>query len=152
MFGRSFPIRRWLPVFVWMAVIFAGSTELGASNRTSRFIAPIVRWFNPNVSAQTIRRVQLIVRKCAHVTEYAVLAVLLWRAQRGGVPANGRTWAWDAAALAVCLAAVYAALDEFHQSLVPSREASFEDVLIDACGAFVGLALLWLIGHLRRRW
>jgi VanZ family protein len=63
-----------------MAVIFGGSTDLLAECRTSRIIGPIMRWFDPHISDAAIGRVQFVVRKAAHVTEYAVLALLVWRA------------------------------------------------------------------------
>ena len=65
-----------------MGLIFAGSTDILSSQHTSRIIGPLLRWLNPNVSDQTIRAVQAVVRKGSHVAEYSVLALLLWRARR----------------------------------------------------------------------
>lgn len=94
----------------------------------------------PEISSAAIETVQLFVRKSAHVTEYAVLAALLLRGLRAG--AKARVW-W--ATLALVAAVVYAALDEFHQSFVASRTASPRDVLIDSCGALIGLAVYWML-------
>lgn len=113
-----------------MIFIFAGSTDLLSAAHTSRFIGPFLRWFSPDVSDATIASVQLIVRKCAHLTEYAILAALLYRAMR-------QRFFWAA----WIIAAVYAALDEFHQSFVASRTASWWDVAIDCIGAIVGLLI-----------
>jgi VanZ family protein len=123
----------WLPVLAWMIFIFIGSTDLLSADHTSRFIAPFLRWFAPDVSDATIASVQLVVRKFGHFTEYAVLAGLLYRALRQH----------RERALALCFiaAAIYAALDEFHQSFVASRTASPWDVFVDCIGAVVGLAL-----------
>src|SRR5262245_55363881 len=77
---RSF-LLYWLPVLLWMSLIFGMSTDLGSARHTSRFLRPILRWFNPNVSDETIRNIQLGIRKTAHVTEYAVLSFLIWRAR-----------------------------------------------------------------------
>lgn len=63
--------------------MFGISTDAGSSRRTSRIIGPILRWFHPGVTDETISRVQLVVRKGAHFTEYAILALLSWRALRG---------------------------------------------------------------------
>jgi len=109
-----------------------------SAEHTSRFIGPFLRWFVPDVSPATIASVQLFVRKCAHLTEYAILASLLFRAFR-----QGRDNFWRAASTALVIAAIYAALDEFHQSFVPSRTASPYDVAIDVAGALVGVLIYW---------
>ena len=139
--------KAWGPVFVWMAVIFAASTDLGSTRHTSRIIGPLLRFFKPDVSDETIRQVQVIVRKAGHVSGYAVLAVLCWRALRRLPGWNSRE-AWRA----LVISAAYAVTDEIHQSFVPSRLGSAWDVLIDSIGAAAGLWLLWMIGRRRRKW
>ena len=129
-------LRYWLPLVAWMIFIFIGSTDLLSAEHTSRFIGPFLRWFAPNVSDATIGSIQLVVRKCGHLTEYAVLAALLYRALRRFAPA-------------LIVAAIYAALDEFHQSFVASRTASAWDVAIDCVGALLGL-LVWSVLSNRR--
>jgi VanZ family protein len=57
---------------------------------------------------------------------------------------------WLQAARVVLLVILYAASDEFHQSFVPSREASVLDVLIDTAGSVLALLFLWVIGRWRR--
>ena len=69
-----------------------------------------------------------VLRKCAHMTEYAILAALLLRATRS------YRWAFP-------LAVAYACTAEFPQHFVRGRHASPIDVGIDAVGALVGLAL-----------
>jgi VanZ family protein len=75
-------LRYWLPVILWMLFIFGLSTSAGAPNNSSRIIGPIVRWLVPGISDEALGRVVFGVRKMSHVTEYAVLAVLVWRARR----------------------------------------------------------------------
>lgn len=133
----------WLPVLVWMGVIFGASTDLMSSRQTSRFIGPLLRWFKADVSEAAIRRVQLAVRKGAHVTEYAILALCLYRALRRSLNQPVKRWCLRCALSAFVLAVAYAGTDEWHQSFVPSRDGSLHDVLIDACGAALGLLLLW---------
>ena len=77
-----------------------------------------------------------VLRKCAHATEYAILALLLLRAT------GSFAWAWS-------LAVVYAASDEIHQTFVPGRHGSPVDVAIDAAGAALGLAAAV---YTRARW
>src|SRR5689334_18678664 len=112
----------WLPVVLWMMVIFGFSTEAGSSRRTSRIIGPLLHWIYPAISDQTVGAIQLGIRKSAHVTEYAILAALLWRARRGpGRRGVRRPWSGREAGIAIALAALFAATDEWHQSTVPSR-------------------------------
>ena len=133
----------WMPVIAWMGLIFVASTDLMSGEHTSRFIGPFLRWLNADISPAAIEAVQLLVRKAAHVTEYAILAVLLFRALVGG--GNRRTaHAW----LVIFLAGAYAAFDEYHQSFVASRTGSPRDVAIDVCGALVGVMLYcWFTGR-----
>ena len=132
----------WLPVLLWILLIFGASTDMMSSSRTSRIIGPVLRWIHPEVSDATIRGVQLVVRKGAHVTEYAILALLLYRAIRRSRELPKQEWCASCAVWAWMLATLYAASDEWHQSFVPSRGGSIHDVLIDASGAALGL-LLW---------
>jgi VanZ family protein len=123
-------LKYWLPVLAWMIFIFIGSTDLLSAEHTSRFIGPFLRWFTPDVSDATIASVQLLVRKCGHLTEYAILAALLYRALV-------KHWI----VIAFVISALYATLDEFHQSFVASRTGSPWDVMIDCGGALIGLAI-----------
>ena len=135
----------WLPVLIWMALIFLVSTDLGSAAHTSRFIEPLLRWlFRGRLNAATVAEVHHLIRKTAHLTEYAVLAYLAWSALR-------RSLAYPAVP-ALVLTAAYAASDEFHQSFVPSRGASVEDVLIDTAGATLGLLLLYACRALKQHW
>lgn len=135
-----------MPPLIWMIVIFTASTDLMSAHRTSRLIEPLLRWLLPDISASGILAVQFFARKAAHLTEYAVLAALLWRALWPDASAAN----WRNAGIALSIAIAYAALDEFHQSFVASRGGSPFDVMIDATGAAVGLLLYWLL-VLRRR-
>jgi VanZ family protein len=132
-------LKDWFPVVAWMIFIFIGSTDLLSAEHTSRFIGPFLRWFAPDISDATIASVQLVVRKIGHLTEYAILAVLLCRALRHGPLRADRIFV-----VSFLIAAVYAALDEFHQSFVASRTGSPWDVAIDWVGAFAGLDLFRL--------
>lgn len=78
-----------------------------------------------------------VVKKTGHLAIYAALAWAFWRGLTGGA---GRV-TWRSAALAVVLAALYGATDEFHQSFVEGRGATVLDVGIDTVGAVLGLAL-----------
>lgn len=100
--------RLWLPVLAWAAVIFAFSAvpDLGTG---------LGGW-------------DLVLRKLAHVGEYALLGALLLRALHRPLPA-------------FALGVAYAASDELHQHFVAGRHAAPLDVLIDTCGVAIGLAI-----------
>ena len=80
------------------------------------------------------------IRKLAHATEYAVFAMLLC-----GVWFDGRRKRKLSALFAWGTATVYAMTDEFHQLFVPGRSGQIKDVLLDSCGAAVGVLLLMLV-------
>jgi VanZ family protein len=92
-----------------------------------------------------------VIRKGGHVTEYAVLSMLCWRAVRPPPGGEAGAWSWRDAGIAMALAILFAVSDEFHQAFVPSRTASAWDVLVDACGAAAGLVLLWGFRRVARR-
>jgi VanZ family protein len=147
-----FFLKYWLPVLLWMGVIFSASSDRHSATHSSRIIAPVVRWLWPSLSDEGVYGVVLFVRKCGHVAEYALLALLLWRAlRRPAQPVKG-PWRWSEAGLALGLAALYAASDEFHQTFVPSRQGSSWDVLLDTSSAALALLCLWGIGRWRKWW
>jgi len=135
-------LKCWLPVFLWMGLIFILSTDLGSSAHTSRILGPLLRWLIPNVTREQIEMVQFLVRKGGHVAEYAGLAMLLVRALRPALRAT-QAWSWPAAGLTLAAATAYAATDEWHQSFVATRTASAGDVLLDAIGVSIGLVLVF---------
>lgn len=141
-------VRFWLPVILWMAVIFVGSTDVLSTERTSRFIGPFLRWFKPDISNEMIKRVQTIVRKGGHITEYAILAILCWRAVTVGTTSRNFSGS-HRAGIVLAITALYAVSDEVHQSFVASRLGSAWDVLIDLGGAGMGLILIWTWQRLR---
>lgn len=135
---KSF-LRYWLPLLVWMTLIFVGSTDLMSAEHTSRFIVPFLRWLDPNISLETLLQAHFYVRKAAHVSEYAVLAALLYRALVNTIL---QSRALLSAAIVLLVCSLYATTDEFHQSFVPSRTASARDVAIDSVGALFGLLVI----------
>jgi len=87
--------------------------------------------------------------KDGHALLYAGLAVLVLRA------ASGARWdglTFRAAGAAVAFAAIYGITDEFHQSFVPGRTADVNDWVADCTGAATGVAVVWLIARVVRKW
>ena len=115
----------WIAVLVWMVVILILSTDYFSDARTTATL------FTSSTGS--------VIRKLAHWSEYFIFAVLLIRALNRGsktvIPKRRILFA-------VILAALYAAIDEWHQAFVPSRDATARDVFIDAMGAACGAALI----------
>ncbi len=138
-------LKYWLPLLVWLVVIFLGSTDLMSAEHTSRFIVPFLRWLKPDISPESLASIHFIARKGAHLSEYAVLTLLLLRA---AVCVTNLKRSMLILCLSVWVACVFvAATDEFHQTFVRSRGASVSDIMIDSAGAIVGLligAFFWM--------
>lgn len=145
-------IKYWLPPLLWMSLIFFGSADSASVSHSSRIIGPLVRWLFPALSENGVDTCVLVARKCAHLTEYGLFAMLLWRAIRQPVARDTRPWKWREAGLALIIVVCYASTDEIHQLFVPGRGPSVHDVLIDTLGGTLGLLLLWALGRRTKRW
>ncbi len=143
--GRSWRRRLWCygPLVAWACfVLFASSANFSASN-TSRIIRPLLLWLFPGITVESLAHVHFLVRKAAHFSEYALLALLAARAFRTSQKERLRQLWWLAAfALVACVALV----DEYHQSFLPSRTGTIYDSLLDMTGGATALACaaLWL--------
>jgi VanZ family protein len=132
-------LSRYLPLVAWLVFISVASSDSFSANNTSRIIGPLVLWLFPNTSPETLAVIHFVVRKIAHFTEYAILAYLAARAFRTSPrPAVAKRWLL----IALTIVVVYALIDEYHQSYVPSRTASIYDSLIDMSGGLVMLLIL----------
>ena len=143
----KFSFNRKLAVFgaltlIWMIVIFLfsaqnGSESSGLSTRLVKLLCGIVH-YNPSPDAFSF--LTFIVRKCAHMTEFGILALLWLGTVNCG--AEGFKWRYPAAFAASSL---YAATDEIHQLFVSERAGQVKDWLIDSSGALLFLLCAWLI-------
>jgi len=140
-------LKNWLPVFIWLGVIFVASTDLMSAEHTSRFIVPFLRWLKPDISPEALASIHFIVRKCAHLGEYAVLALLLLRAAIFMTNLKRSLTILFVSVWVACL--FVAATDEFHQTFVASRGASARDIMIDSGGAILGLLIGAIFGMTR---
>jgi VanZ family protein len=77
-------LKYWAPVIAWMLLIFVASGDLMSAEHTSRFLIPFLRWLKPDISPEALAQIHFLVRKLGHITEYAILAMLFWRALRRG--------------------------------------------------------------------
>jgi VanZ family protein len=111
-------LARWGPVIAWAAVIFGLSSIPSLSSGLGTW--------------------DEVLRKGAHITEYAILGALLFRALGRELPA-------------LAIGILYAASDELHQSFVHGRHSSPFDVAFDACGLALGLVVALSIQSQRGR-
>lgn len=114
---------------IWMAVIFGFSHQANSGAMTEAVLG------DANV----------LIRKSAHVTEYAVLFCLYWQVLKRLSFWSGKTAL--KLLLTLIMVALYAKSDEWHQSFVPGRSSSDLDVLVDTAGGVIGLVvcLLWQV-------
>ena len=137
-------VKNWLAVCAWAGVIFYFSTDHFSSAHTAQLLGFFFSWFWPDMPAEAMSPVHGAMRKLGHWAAYFVLAVLMLRALR---VETGKRWEWRHAVLTLVFIFVYALTDEWHQSFVPSRSASFGDVLIDLIGGICGI--FWMYGYSR---
>ena len=109
----------WTPVVSWAMVIFLFSAM-------------------PTNPVSQVHLTDFIVKKSAHVIEYAIFTTLLYRALRAsGVNSK------EAGVYSVILAVLYGASDEFHQSFTPGREPKVRDVFFDTIGSISAIYFIW---------
>src|SRR3989442_3417362 len=70
----------WLPPVLWMGVIMLLSTDTGSAAHTAELLLPLLDWLLPWASPGDLAAIHGLVRKGAHLTEYAILAALWYRA------------------------------------------------------------------------
>jgi VanZ family protein len=133
-------MKKWLIILV--AVLMCGlifyftqSSSFTTAN-TIREFAGITGMSNDEVLLMN-----LIIRKAMHLFLFALLAILL----------KINFYNFKGSYLIAWLGAtLYGLGDEFHQSLVPERESSIFDVMIDSTGACLGLIVFYLINRIRK--
>lgn len=110
-------LKFYLPPILWAGVIFTLSSF-------------------PTLETSEIYWQDFILKKSAHMIEYGVFAILLYRAFKNSGASVRR-----AAIFSILIAVVYAITDEFHQSFVPGREPKVRDIIFDTIGGVLGISL-----------
>ncbi|MCL6566898.1 MAG: VanZ family protein [Acidobacteriia bacterium] len=129
----------WAPAIAWAALIWTFSSQHFAAESTGHLLRPLLQWLLPGASYETLEQLHWLLRKTGHFVEYFVFALLVARGVRGR--ASGWQARWGGYTLAIVF--LYAALDEWHQSFVPTRTAAVADVALDVVGGAAAIALLW---------
>lgn len=156
----------WVLLFSWMGVIFLFSSQDGTSSAhlSSGLVHRFVLFFLPkhlSGNETLVGTLEFIVRKGAHMTEYAVLAILalaqirayfLWKKdlpEESSSAQNGLRPLFQLG-ISVGFVFLYACTDEFHQTFISDRSGQFRDVLIDTAGGLLGGLVFLLIAYLTR--
>ena len=109
----KFVFRFWLPFVLWLGVIFAFSS-------------------NPTTRVSEIHWQDFIIKKTAHVVEYFIFSMLLYRALLNSGVRSKRILIFI-----VFAAFFYGMSDEFHQSFTPGRDPQPRDVMFDVTGSLL---------------
>ena len=126
---------------IWTAVIFSFSLQSGevSGDLSGSVLEALLGFFMPGVleSPEKLELFHLILRKCAHFTEFMILGVLssitLKHMKVGYKSIIG---------LGYCV--LIASLDETLQLFVSGRAGRVQDVLIDSAGALVGIVIVFV--------
>jgi len=110
-------IKNWSLVFLWACFIFFLSHQ-------------------PDLKSNLPSNWDFILRKTAHITEYAILTFLLIRALSEHQLNNYQVLIWS-----MFLAIFYSVSDEYHQTFILLRQGIIRDVLIDSLGVFLVIFL-----------
>lgn len=142
----------WAAVIGLMAVIFAFSAQPGEESDAltavaAMPIAELLASMQEGATEATVTHLYVLfgtlLRKAAHLTEYALLGALVALLCRSyGLTAN-----WLPALIGIA----YAATDEVHQLFVPGRLGMAADVLLDAAGVLLGVYVTHMICRIRRK-
>lgn len=135
---------------IWMIIIFIMSSmntneSNGKSKQTIKKTVQKTTEISENIGItdikptekqvnETVNKLNFPLRKCAHATEYAVLAILIiftlnsfW----------GKNYSIKKIVMAIIICFIYSLTDEYHQSFVLGRTCQFSDCLIDTLGSLI---------------
>ncbi len=143
----------------WMLLIFCfsaadGTESSDTSHTVGRFLGRLfISGYSEMSEEEQLEwadKLDYPIRKGAHASEYAVLAVLIFGALGEGTVFDRRKY--SRYLFSFIFTALYACTDEFHQTFVPGRAGRIFDVGVDSAGAAAGLFILWLVRrHIERK-
>lgn len=132
----------WMLLVIWMIFIFIMSSFNGniSSNQSGSIADLIYNLFN----ISNTEKVSLIIRKCAHVSEFFILGVLV-------INLISKYNVKYSYLISFIVCVLYASSDEFHQLFVPGRSGQVADVLIDMIGTIFSLLVMYLFNKFRKK-
>jgi len=145
-------LKAWIAAILWLIVIAIESSAWLSAHNTSRILYPLLHYLF-GISHLRFEHIHFYLRKGGHVFGYGLLSILLFRAWRETLPAQGDPrWTMRWAGFALLGTALVASLDEWHQSFIPGRTGVWQDVVLDTCAGLAAqvLVLLWAMRSFRR--
>jgi VanZ family protein len=130
---------------VWIVIICFESTDMFSSRNTGSMLYSLLTHIFGPINLYDFLIFHHYLRKTGHVIGYGMLALLLLRGWRATFH-----YAVDKMRLVLSLSwlgtAFVAAMDEWHQSFIPSRTGTVEDVVLDSTAGllFLLIAYFWL--------
>lgn len=144
-----------IPAALWHWVIWHFSAQSAAVSgdlsdrllwKLLALVSPAFSGADTDTQTAAVELLSFFERKAAHMFLYFVLILLIWLAL---LPlARGKL---RQAGTAAGLCTVLAALDEYHQTMVPGRSGEVRDVCVDLTGAAIALLLVALLLWTARR-
>lgn len=123
----------------WAVQMFHFSTDAFSSDKSRSVLARMLDAIHVHLSLDILRLLNVFIRSLAHVVEYGILLLLVYRSIAGR---RGFEWHRTTACWSAVIAFVFCLFDEFHQALVPSRGSSLVDCAIDTAG--IAIAVLFI--------
>jgi VanZ family protein len=143
------PTRRkllaWLWVLAWGGLIWTLGGDSFSFSRTTESFMPWLDWLTGDLDWRTRYQIYIAIRKSAHFIEYAILALLTFRA--AWLSAKRRSRFATAGWVALFIVTALATADEARQAFSPVRTGSPYDILIDVTGGFLAVLGLFLISR-----
>lgn len=132
----------WMLLVIWMIFIFIMSSFNGniSSNQSGSIADLIYNLFN----ISNTEKVSLIVRKCAHVSEFFILGILV-------INLVSKYNVKHIYLISFIVCVLYASSDEFHQLFVPGRSGQVTDIFIDMIGTIFSLLVMYLFNKFRKK-
>ncbi|MBS4174547.1 VanZ family protein [Bacillus sp. FJAT-49736] len=114
-----------IAVFMCCLIFYFTGTQASTGSHTQQIIEKLT-----GLSPDKAETINFYFRKATHLTAFGFLGICFFMALK-----KKAFLAWE-------ITTIYAATDEYHQSFVPGRTASFKDVIIDSCGCIIAILIV----------